>query len=224
MVGTNWDGTPFDLSALRGKVALIFFGYTACPDICPVTLAEMKQVYNQLGDAREDVAVVFVTVDPERDSVERLAQYIPAFDPAFYGVYIPPEQQESVKKGYGVFAEKRDPGDSSSVDYLVDHSGWIYGVDTKGNLRTAYGHDTPMAEDCPRCRPICSAGAAQSPRRKFGIPASGRNCGSISVGICGHGCQRESHLRARTCELKFQLNMTCAGACRQRCLRSCCGT
>ena len=149
LAGTNWDGTPFDLSALRGKVALIFFGYTACPDICPVTLAEMKQVYNQLGDAREDVAVVFVTVDPERDSVERLAQYIPAFDPAFYGVYIPPEQQETVKKGYGVFAEKRDPGDSSSVDYLVDHSGWIYGVDTKGNLRTAYGHDTPAEEIVP---------------------------------------------------------------------------
>jgi protein SCO1/2 len=149
LVGTNWDGTPFDLSALKGKVALIFFGYTFCPDICPVTLAEMKQVYNALGDAQDDVAVVFVTVDPERDTVERLAQYIPAFDPSFYGVYVSPDELDAVKKDFGVFAEKRDPGDASSVDYLVDHSGWIYVVDPKGDFRVAFGHDAASEDIVP---------------------------------------------------------------------------
>lgn len=149
LIGTNWDGSPFSLHDLPEQVALIFFGYTSCPDICPISLAEMKQVYNELGDKREDVAVVFVSVDPERDTVERLAQYVPAFDPAFYGVHVPAEELEAVKTGFGVFAEKRDVGDDSTLDYLVDHTGWIYVVDAAGDFRLAYGHDAPSEEIVP---------------------------------------------------------------------------
>src|SRR5690606_3849977 len=79
--GINWDGTPFNLEELQGKVVLLFFGYTSCPDVCPTTLAEMQQLYSLLGEDAQNVAVVLITVDPERDTVERLAQYMPAFDP-----------------------------------------------------------------------------------------------------------------------------------------------
>lgn len=147
--GTNWDGSAFSIADQQGKVVLLFFGYTFCPDICPFTLADLTQVYQQLDDAAEDVAVVFVTVDPERDQPERLAQYIPAFNENFYGVYIAPEQLETVKKEYGVFAEKRELNDASSIDYLIDHSGWIYVIDRQGKLRLAYGHDTPAATLTP---------------------------------------------------------------------------
>ena len=73
VVGTNWDGSEFRMSDLQDKVALVFFGYTACPDICPYTLANMTQVYGLLGDKAEDVAVVFISVAPDRDTPERLA-------------------------------------------------------------------------------------------------------------------------------------------------------
>jgi protein SCO1/2 len=140
--GTNWDGSPFALSDLRGKVVLLFFGYTNCPDICPTSLADMKSVKQRLGDKAEDVAVVFVSVDPERDTPERLAQYIPAFDPTFYGVTMTEAELQQAKKDYGVFAEKRELDPSqSAASYLVDHTAWVYAIDKEGQQRVVFSMD-----------------------------------------------------------------------------------
>lgn len=147
VTGTNWDGSEFRMSDLQGKVALVFFGYTSCPDICPFTLANMTQVYTLLGDKAEDVAVVFISVDPDRDTPEQLAQYIPAFNEAFYGVYIPEPALDQTKQDYFVYAEKNYPKDSqSSLDYLIDHTGWIYAIDRKGDMRLVFEHDAPPDE------------------------------------------------------------------------------
>src|SRR5690349_405860 len=95
--GTNYDGTPFRMSEQAGKVVVLFFGYTSCPDICPLTLAEFKQLNDLLGEQAENVAFVFVTVDPERDTQERMASYVSAFNPAFYGVRLEGEMYEGTK-------------------------------------------------------------------------------------------------------------------------------
>ncbi len=145
VTGTNWDGNEFHMSDLQGKVALVFFGYTSCPDICPFTLANMTQVYTLLGDKAKDVAVVFISVDPDRDTPEKMADYIPAFNDAFYGVYIPEPALEQTKKDYFVYAEKNYPKDSqSSLDYLIDHTGWISVIDRKGDIRLVFPHDAPV--------------------------------------------------------------------------------
>ena len=151
--GVNWDGAPFHLKELQGKVVLLFFGYTSCPDVCPMTLAEMKDLYAQLGNDAQDVAVVLVTVDPERDTVQRLAEYVPAFDPAFYGVYLEPDVLEEVKSAYGIYAEKVETGDTQpATDYLVDHSGYVLVVDTEGRWRLVYSFGTTADEMLPDIR------------------------------------------------------------------------
>lgn len=140
--GEGSNGQPFQVSDLRGKVVLLFFGYTFCPDICPTTLARMVQVYKQLGDQAQDVAVVLASLDPERDTPERLAEYVTAFHPGFIGVHIPAERLEEVKKDYGVFAEKRVVDASeSAAGYLIDHTGWVYVIDPKGSLREVFALD-----------------------------------------------------------------------------------
>jgi protein SCO1 len=144
ITGINWDGRTFNLSDLKGKVTLVFFGYTHCPDVCPLTLAELADLVKTLGDQRQDVAVVFVTTDPERDTQERLAEYVPVFDPAFYGVYVAPADQETVKKGYGAYAAKVvDDKQADATQYFVEHSGYIYLIDREGNLRVAFGYSEP---------------------------------------------------------------------------------
>lgn len=137
--GVNWDGSAFRLSAIQDRVALIFFGYTYCPDVCPLTLSEMKTLYRELGADASEVAVVFVSVDPERDSVARLAEYIPVFDRRFYGVHIGEGALEHVKQAYGVIAEKHyyDP-DDSAAGYSVDHTARLYIVDRAGRLRLSF--------------------------------------------------------------------------------------
>jgi protein SCO1 len=137
--GINKDGTPFAMSDLKGKVVLLFFGYTFCPDICPLALADMKAVKADLGERARDVAFVFVSVDPDRDTPAQLAAYVQAFDPAFYGVHVPPDDLDPIKRGYGVFAEKRVLDDTqSAAGYFVDHTGWTYLIDKQGDLRAVY--------------------------------------------------------------------------------------
>lgn len=145
--GTNWDDTPFRLNDLRGKVALVFFGYTFCPDVCPTTLAEMRVLMQELGNRAGDVAVVFVSVDPERDTPARLAEYVPAFDRAFYGVHVPLDALASVKTAYGVIAEKNyyDKEDSAA-GYSVDHTARVYLIDPAGNLRLSFSYATPVED------------------------------------------------------------------------------
>ncbi len=140
IVGTNWTGEPFSLQDLRGKAVLLFFGYTDCPDVCPLTLASMKDIKQQLGNDSEQFAVVFVTVDSERDTVARLADYIPAFDPTFYGVRMEEARLAAVQESYGIYAEKVDHGTHSGTSE-VQHSDYRLVIDPVGNWRAVYASD-----------------------------------------------------------------------------------
>lgn len=139
--GTNYTGAPFRLSDQQGKVVVIFFGYTFCPDICPLALADLKAVATKLGAKAQDLAVVFVTVDPERDTLERLAAYVGAFSPAFYGVRLEGQMYETTKKTYGVYAEKSKVETGDPNTYFVDHSAGVYIIDKTGNLTEAFRYD-----------------------------------------------------------------------------------
>lgn len=145
---TDHNGQPYRLSEQEGKVVLIFFGYTNCPDVCPLTLSEYKQIKNDLGDSAENVEFVFISVDPERDTVERLREYVPLFDPAFIGLTGERAELEPVWKDYGVYQARQET--DSAAGYLVDHSSRIYVIDKNGNWREtfSFGMDTDlMAQD-----------------------------------------------------------------------------
>ena len=129
-------GQSFRLSDQRGKTVLIFFGYTHCPDVCPVTLSEFKQIKQQLGDLANRVEFVFITVDSERDTAEVLGQYLANFDPVFIGLSGTPDQMEPVYKSYGVYHQKTETG--SAAGYLVDHTAIMYVIDSNGNWRLTY--------------------------------------------------------------------------------------
>jgi protein SCO1/2 len=132
----NQYGEPFRLSEQRGNVVLIFFGYTNCPDVCPVTLSDFKYISDRLGEKAQQVRFVFITVDPERDTPERLAMHLANFDPDFIGLTADRENLGGVWRDYGVYQEKQDTG--SAAGYLVNHTARTYAVDKLGNLRLTY--------------------------------------------------------------------------------------
>lgn len=147
VVGTDYTGETFRLSDHRGELSIIFFGYTFCPDVCPLTLANMSQMYNVLEEESpelvEDLNLIFISVDPERDTPERIAQYVPLFNPNFYGLYIPAEELAPIKSAYGIYAEKNtEVAGKTAAEYLVDHTSGVYVVDRNGNLRALFKHDT----------------------------------------------------------------------------------
>lgn len=133
------DGSQVTLARYRGKVVLLSFGFTYCAAVCPTTLATLAQARSQLGKAAESVQVIFVTVDPERDDAAHMRDYLAAFDPAFIGATDAPDRLASVRKAYGVTAEKRGTG----TDYAMDHTSSIFLIDRDGRLRAMmpFGHD-----------------------------------------------------------------------------------
>ncbi len=139
---TDHTGKPRSMADYKGKVVSIFFGFTNCPDVCPTTLAEMKGVLEQLGPDAKKVQVLFVTVDPERDTEALLAQYVPAFDPSFVGLYGDLESTRFVAKNYKVFFQKV-PGKTPG-SYSVDHSAGSYVYDPQGRLRLFVRHGQPL--------------------------------------------------------------------------------
>lgn len=142
------DGQRFRLGDLNGQVVIIFFGYTSCPDVCPVTLTDFLRIRSKLGNQAEKVSFVFVTVDPERDTPERMKKYLTNFDPAIIGLTGERSELESVWSSYGVYEAKVDG--SSGGNYLVDHSSRIYVIDEAGNLKLTYLFGTEyqvIAED-----------------------------------------------------------------------------
>lgn len=145
--GITHKGTPFDLTDLKGKLVLVFFGYTFCPDVCPLTLAEVAGAMRIIADedpkAANSLAALFVTIDPERDTVERLTQYVPAFHPDILGLVVEPSALEQVKSNFGVYAAKSEAGSSSATGYLMDHTAGVYVIDRQGNLLALFSHDTP---------------------------------------------------------------------------------
>ena len=145
---TGHDGKPRTLADFRGKLVVLFFGYTHCPDICPTTLADMAAVTKALGTDAARVQVLFATLDPERDTPEVLAKYVPAFDPAFLGLTGDAAATQRAAKEFKIFYEKR-PGSAPGA-YTVDHSAQSYVLDTQGRLRLFVRHDRiaqDLAED-----------------------------------------------------------------------------
>jgi len=139
---TRDNGSNFRLSELRGSVVLLFFGYTSCPDVCPTTLSDLRKVNEDLGKSADQVKVVFVTVDPERDTPEKIQKYVSIFNPAFIGLSGSMDELEPVWKDYGVYREI-DKETTTATGYLVTHSARVYVIDPDGNLRLSYSYGTP---------------------------------------------------------------------------------
>lgn len=128
------DGSELKLNRFRGKLVVLEFGYISCIDVCPVSLAMLAQARKQLGALAGQVQVIYVTVDPERDTPERMHRYLGAFDPTFIGATGTPEQMAKVRQDYGISATKKMI-DSGKNDYVIGHSSYLYFVDRKGSLR-----------------------------------------------------------------------------------------
>ena len=131
-------GKPRTLADFKGKVVLLFFGYTHCPDVCPTTLAEAAEVMKELGPQADRVQVLFVTVDPARDTPTLLARYVPSFHPTFLGLHGDEQQIAQTARDFKVFSQKA-PG-ASAESYLVDHSAGTFIFDPRGRLRLYHGY------------------------------------------------------------------------------------
>jgi protein SCO1/2 len=135
---TDHTGKPRTLADFKGKVVVVFFGYTQCPDVCPTTMAEMATVMQKLGPLADQVQVLFITLDPERDTQQLLANYVPAFDKRFIGLRGTPEQTAKTAKEFKVFYSKV-PGTSPGT-YTIDHTAGSYVFDRDGRLRLFIRH------------------------------------------------------------------------------------
>lgn len=139
------DGSTFDLARYRGKVVVLEFGFTHCADVCPVSLATLAQARKLLGPEAANLQVLFVTVDPARDSVAHLHDYLAQFDPGFIGVGGSAQQVDAVLKAYGISATKKMV-EGSKTDYTMHHSSYLYFVDRRGMLRALTPFGRPAAE------------------------------------------------------------------------------
>ena len=144
-------GKTRTLADFRGKAVVMFFGYTQCPDVCPTTLTTMREVMAQLGPQATRVQMLFVTVDPERDTAELLAQYVPTFHASFLGLRADPTETAAIAKEFKVFYV-RQPG-ATPTSYTVDHTAGSYVFDPRGKLRLYVKHGAApghIAEDLRR--------------------------------------------------------------------------
>jgi protein SCO1 len=163
---------PVSLADYRGRVVLLFFGYTHCPDVCPLTLTRLRQAMDQLGDRREDVQVVLVTVDPELDTPTRLHEYVQAFDPSFIGLTGERAELEAVTRAFGIYVGEPEmpvtgghdhndhgadphPGHAAHVPpaRIIAHTSHVLGIDRRGDFRLLWSPDTPpdrIAQDVRR--------------------------------------------------------------------------
>jgi protein SCO1/2 len=139
---TDQNGKARTLADFHGKVVVMFFGYTQCPDVCPTTMAELTQVLHKLGPDAARVQVLFVTLDPERDTAELLRQYVPAFDPRFLGLRAEPSGLEALAKEFHLFYQKV-PG-SQPGSYSLNHTAGLYVFDRAGQVRLFIRNDAPV--------------------------------------------------------------------------------
>ncbi len=143
---TDHNGKPRSLGDFKGKVVVLFFGYTHCPDVCPTKLADLAQTLRLLGKDAGRVQVLFVTLDPERDTREILAKFVPAFDPAFLGLYGDAGETADAAKNFLVEYRKHP----AKNGYTLDHSTFSYVIDTQGRMRLLAGEREPpdwLAQD-----------------------------------------------------------------------------
>lgn len=140
---TRANGSSFRLSEMRGKVVLLFFGYTSCPDVCPATLANLKLALEKTGEEKAKQAqVLFVTVDPQRDTPKRVQEYVNHFNQNFIGLSGTEDELVNVWKNYGVFRE--DAAGTASAGALVNHTARVTLIDQQGNMRISFAYDTPV--------------------------------------------------------------------------------
>lgn len=144
LAGSN--GTELRLSSHRGKVILLSFGFTSCPEVCPTTLAVLAQARRILGPQARELQIVYVTVDPKRDDAQRMRTYLAAFDPTFLGGTGSEEELAAVRKDYGILATRKPLGSSytvahSSYTYLIDRQGRLRGLMPYGRTPEDYAHD-----------------------------------------------------------------------------------
>lgn len=135
---TDHHGQARTLADFRGKIVVLFFGYTHCPDVCPTTMDNLSKALSLMGDNKKQVQVLFVTLDPERDTRQVLASYVPAFNPDFIGLYGSPEATAKIAGDFKVFYQKQATG--SKDGYSVDHSAGAYAFDQDGNLRLYFNY------------------------------------------------------------------------------------
>ena len=137
------DGRDYSLASFKGKYLLIFFGFTQCPDICPTALSRAVLIRQLLAEKAGQLQVIFITIDPERDTQDLLAQYLLAFDPGFLGLRGDAQQTAEVAKAFKVFYQKVPSGSS----YTMDHTSISYVFDAAGKIRLALKHEQ-TAESC----------------------------------------------------------------------------
>jgi protein SCO1 len=138
---TDHTGKERTLADFRGKVVLVIFGFTQCPDVCPTTLANAASAVRQMGDDARNVQVLFVTVDPKRDTLELMRQYVTAFNPQFLGMGGDPARVARTAKDFNMYVAERKTGDT----YTVDHSTQMYAFDRQGRVRLVIPHTNPPA-------------------------------------------------------------------------------
>jgi protein SCO1/2 len=133
------DGAELELRRYRGKVVLLAFGYTSCTEVCPITLAILAQARRELAAAADELQVIYITVDPDRDDAERMRHFLNAFDPAFIGGTGTPPQLAAVRTEYGISVSNKMPFPGG---YALSHSSYVYLIDRGGSLRALmpYGH------------------------------------------------------------------------------------
>jgi len=136
---TDQNGEKVSLSDFRGKPVFLFFGYTHCPDICPVTLSVLNGVSKEFGGESDEFKVLFVTVDPERDNPEALKKYVPFFNESFTGLTGTPDEIQDVANSFRAFYMKEES--DSEAGYLMGHTSAIYLLDRKGNVVLRYPQD-----------------------------------------------------------------------------------
>ena len=133
---TTGDGERHALNEYRGKVILLFFGYTHCPDICPLTLTNIQSAMQKLGPAANDVQVIMITVDPERDTPAHMAEFVHAFNPRFLGLSGTPQEIADIAKTYGIYYAQGEP--DADGNYLVEHYVGVLTFDKQGYLRMIF--------------------------------------------------------------------------------------
>ena len=138
---TDHNGQVRTLADFRGKAVAVFFGYTHCPDVCPTTLADFAAALKMLGPQATSVQVIFVTVDPARDTPAMLRQFVPAFNPTFLGMYTDAVSLQALAKEYKVVFQKT--AQKGPDDYLIDHSAGTYVYDPQGRLRLLMPYGSP---------------------------------------------------------------------------------
>ena len=137
---TSHTGKSIKTDYFRGKVLAIFFGFTYCPDVCPTTMHELKAVKDSLGEDGDKLQVIFVSLDPERDTIQLLEKYVPSFDSSFIGLTGTAADIKKIASQYKIFYQKV----GGEKDYTIDHSSSIYLIDKEGSIRVRHPYGSPQ--------------------------------------------------------------------------------